>query len=184
MLKKAGPFKYKKLKALPADSDITNTRFYLFTDHGSYWCPPFKEMWQTFPEEMTDCLEVLVVYVVRVDLGIAARCHLDAPVDLDIGENIGFRFDVPLLSWRQPDHSKGSSSNTSLCRSSGQHRPKLRIVYGQDGKLEVSGMAGINRASNGSQLRHKLVKLQRDSHPTGKSLPTRPKDDKDADSGD
>ncbi len=177
MLKKAGPFKYKKMKALPSDSDISNTRFYIFTDQGNYWCPPFQELWQTFPEQMEQCLEINNVYCVRLDLGIAAKCHLDRPVDLDIGETVAFKFDVPLLSWRLSDSAKGRKSDDGICGPSGLYRPEVRWIRGQDGALAIHGMVRGFGASDDSQLRHSLAQSKSKASFTGKSLPLRSAED-------
>lgn len=181
MLKKAAPFKFKKMKALPADSDISNTRFYIFTDQGNFWCPPFQELWQTFPEQMEQCLEINNVYCVRLDLNIAARCHLDKPVDLDIGELIAFSFDVPLLSWKQPKCVKGPKGDTRFRRSPRQSWTGIRWVSGQDGKLSVRGFSGIARSANDKERGHSVAQLLPQARPSGKALPVRSDSDETPD---
>lgn len=182
-MKKAGPFRYKTVKKLPEDSDITNTRFYLMTDQGNYWCSPFKEKWQTFPEEMTNCLKILNMFAIRVDLDIATRCKIGS-ADLDIGENIAFQFDVPVILWKQPERITGSKGNDGVRRPAGQSGTKVRFVHGQDGRLAIRGMARNSSATNGTKRGHSLAQLQREAHPTGKSLSVRPENDKDANPGD
>ncbi len=184
MLKKAGPFKYKRVRVLPSDTHPTNTRFYIMTDQGNYWCPPFKTAWITYPEDFEQCLEINNVFAVRLDLELAAKCHLDEPVDIDIGETIAFQFDVPMYTRKLPTGAKGLQSDDGLCGSSGQHRPKLQIVYGPTGKLAISGMAGNYRPTDDTKRGHSMAELQRNSRPTDKTLPTRPSVDQDADAKD
>ncbi len=181
MLKKAGPFKYKRVRVLPSDTHPVNTRFYIMTDRGNFWCPPFKVPWITFPELIEDALEINNVFAVRLDLKLAAKCHLSGPVDIDIGETIAFQFDIPLYTREQPSGSKGSESDDGLCRPAGQPRPSLRFVYGQDGKLAISGMAGNYRVTDDKKRGPDMVKLQRDSRPSGKTLPVRHSEDKTPD---
>ncbi len=184
MLKKAGPFKYKKMKALPADSEPFNTRFYLFTDQGNFWCPPFETKWQTFPEEMEQCFEINNVYCVRLDLEIAARCPLNNPVDIDIGELIAFKFDIPLLSWKQPERSAGPKGDTRFRRSPRQSWAGIRWVSGQDGKLSVRGFSRVSRVTDDKKRGHSVAQLLPQARPSGKALPVRSTEDEDADSGD
>ena len=181
MLKKAGPFKYRRVKLLPEDTDPVNTRFYLFTDQGNFWCPPFKTAWVTFPEEFEQCLEIQNVFAVRLDLAIAAKCHLSAPVDIDIGETIAFQFDIPMCARKQPIGSKGRKGDPSVCGSSRQHRPGLRFVYGQDGKLAVRGMVRDFGSPNDPERGHNVAKLLPQARPTDKTLPVRHSEDETSD---
>ena len=181
MLKKAGPFKYKRVRVLPSDTHPTNTRFYIMTDRGNFWCPPFKEAWITFSELIEDCLEINNVFAVRLDLELAAKCHLDAPVDIDIGETIAFQFNVPMYTRKLSQCASGSESSNGVCGPAGQSRPGLRFVYGQDGKLAISGMVGNYRVTDDTKRRHSVAKLLSQARPTDKALPVRPEKDETPD---
>ena len=184
MLKKAGPFKYKRVKVLPSDTHPVNTRFYIMTDRGNFWCPPFKEPWITFPELIDDALEINNVFAVRLDLKLAAKCHLNEVIDIDIGETIAFQFDIPLYTLEQSQRVARSEGDDGVRGPAGQPRPSLRFVYGQDGKLAISGMAGNYRVTDDKKRGPDMVKLQRDARPSGKTLPVRPAKDETPDAKD
>lgn len=177
MLKKAGPFKYKRVRVLPSDTHPTNTRFYIMTDRGNYWCPPFKEAWITFPEEMTDCLEINNVFAVRLDLELAAKCHLNESVDINIGETIAFSFNVPMYTRKQSGSPSRQESDDGVCGPTGQRKSRLQFVYGPDGKLAIYGMAGNYRPTDDTKRTSSMAKLQRNSRPTGETLPLRHRED-------
>ncbi len=182
-MKKADPFKFKRVPKLPADSSVFTTRYYLMTDKGNFWASPFKEAWQTWPDEIDFDVKILNVFAVRVDLGVAAKCSIGDDVYLWEGETIGFTFRIPLYS-RQLDRSvKGPKGDTCLRRSSGQPGTPIRWIYGPNGRLAVRGLVRNSSSADGKKRGHSVAKLLSQARPNDQTLPVRSDKDEAPDPG-
>ena len=183
-MKKAGPFKYRKVNMLKAGTNHINTRYYLFTNKGVFWAPPFDGQFLTFETEIDNDIKLLNAFAVLLDTGEAAKLHIGNDIYYKKGETIAFAFRIPIVPRKFSGSAEGRKSDARLRRSSGQHRSGVRWVQGQDGALALRGMVGNARVADGPKCGHSVAELQRRPRSDGQTLPVRSSEDSNADSPD